>query len=324
MALAIRTQANSAAGNPYARVAMPGNFLTKAKSEPVLGGTGARTRDYSNRQLVKVGQAVIGGGMFSDNGRPPCGWSKDNSIEAFVANRPGGAAIVAARSGLSAHGFMGLGPPKAGAYKIKNNPGVFRKAGTFTADPNPATDFRRYFERGDIPVSIRHGAQLNIEWKVEPEKLDYMHYLPMLIDGLQEKTHPFDVAAEKCVYDMLSRGKGQILPVIPRLIIPLKRCLNTKDPGTVAKCFAVIKQLVLSEDKVGEALVPYYRQILPACNLFRSKNRNLGDGIDYKQRFNNCLGDLVDEMLHLLEKHGGEDAFVNIKYMIPTYESVIY
>ena len=31
--------------------------------------------------------------------------------------------------------------------------------------------------------------------------------------------------------------------------------------------------------------------------------------------------DLIMETLELLEKYGGEDAFINIKYMIPTYES---
>ena len=36
-----------------------------------------------------------------------------------------------------------------------------------------------------------------------------------------------------------------------------------------------------------------------------------------------CLGDLVSETLELFEIHGGEDAFINIKYMVPTYESCI-
>ena len=32
---------------------------------------------------------------------------------------------------------------------------------------------------------------------------------------------------------------------------------------------------------------------------------------------------LPQETLELLEMHGGEDAFINIKYMIPTYESCV-
>ena len=34
----------------------------------------------------------------------------------------------------------------------------------------------------------------------------------------------------------------------------------------------------------GEALVPYYRQLLPVLNLFKNANANTGDGIQYNQR----------------------------------------
>ena len=82
---------------------------------------------------------------------------------------------------------------------------------------------------------------------------------------------------------------------------------------------------------IGEALVPYYRQILPIFNMFKNKRRillhnpvNLGDKIDYGQRKNENLSDLIQETLEVLEKHGGEDAYINIKYMIPTYESCMF
>jgi hypothetical protein len=48
---------------------------------------------------------------------------------------------------------------------------------------------------------------------------------------------------------------------------------------------------------------------------------NLGDNIDYAQKNNLNLGDLIDETLQVLERYGGEDAFINIKYLVPTYES---
>ncbi len=50
-------------------------------------------------------------------------------------------------------------------------------------------------------------------------------------------------------------------------------------------------------------------------------NKNTGDKIDYSQRKSVNLGELIQETLEMLEVHGGEDAFINIKYMIPTYES---
>ncbi len=109
--------------------------------------------------------------------------------------------------------------------------------------------------------------------------------------------------------------------------------MSTRDPETVCVILHVIQMLVKCGDNIGESLVPYYRQILPIFNLFRSKNCNLffggllsvniGDHIDYSQRKNENIGDLIQSTLELLELHGGEDAFINIKYMIPTYESVV-
>lgn len=58
-------------------------------------------------------------------------------------------------------------------------------------------------------------------------------------------------------------------------------------------------------------------------NLFKTCNANLGDKIDYSQRKSLNLGDLIQQTLELFETHGGEDAFINIKYMIPTYESCV-
>merc|ERR1719409_531017 len=74
---------------------------------------------------------------------------------------------------------------------------------------------------------------------------------------------------------------------------------------------------------IGQALVPYYRQILPVLNIFKNMNKNTGDGIDHSQRKNENLGQLIDQTLELLEMHGGEDAFINIKYLIPTYQSCV-
>lgn len=48
---------------------------------------------------------------------------------------------------------------------------------------------------------------------------------------------------------------------------------------------------------------------------------NCGDSIDYSQMRGENLADTINETLEVLEKYGGEDAFINIKYMIPTYES---
>jgi len=187
----------------------------------------------------------------------------------------------------------------------------------------PTTEFRRFYDRGDLPISIAHKSKNSIDWKVDKTKLDYHHYLPIFFDGLREKEEPYKFLALQGCYDLLKSGGAKILPTIPQLIIPIKTALNSRDPDIVCAVLKVLQQLVVSGDLIGEALVPYYRQILPVFNLFKGRHKNLGDDIDYGQRKRENIGDLIEETLQLLEIHGGEDAFINIKYMIPTYESCV-
>jgi hypothetical protein len=197
-------------------------------------------------------------------------------------------------------------------------------AGAFKRRSIPPTEFRRFYERGDLPIAVEHRANGNrIDWKVDIEKLDYHHYLPIFFDGLREKEEPYRFLATQGCFDLLEKGGSKILPTIPQLIIPIKTALNTRDPEIVVSLLKVLQRLVVSGELIGEALVPYYRQILPVFNLFKSKNHNTGDQIEYGQRHSNVLGDLIEETLQLFEVHGGEDAFINIKYMVPTYESCV-
>ncbi|KAL0482012.1 parkin coregulated protein [Acrasis kona] len=197
-------------------------------------------------------------------------------------------------------------------------------AGAFERRSIPPTQFRRFYDRGDLPISIEHkGTGNEIHWKVDPEKLDYHHYLPIFFDGLREKEEPYRFLAVEGSFNLLERGGGRIINCIPQLIIPIKTALNTRDPEVICTMLKVIQQLVSSNNKVGEALVPYYRQILPVFNLFKDKNSNTGDNIEYEQRKRLNMGDLIEETLQILEQEGGEDAFINIKYMIPTYESAV-
>ncbi|CAD7928212.1 unnamed protein product [Amoebophrya sp. A25] len=198
------------------------------------------------------------------------------------------------------------------------------RAGAAQRRPISSTEFRRFYDRGDLPIQIFHGAAGGkIAWKVEIEKLDYHHYLPIFFDGLREREDPYRFLAVQGVYDMLEKGGSKILPVVPQLIIPIKTALNTRCVEIVCTTIKVLIQLVLSADMVGEALVPYYRQILPIFNIFKNAQKNQGDLMDYSQRKRLNLGELVNEALEVFETHGGEDAFINIKYMIPTYESCV-
>uniref|UniRef100_A0A0R3W6B1 Parkin coregulated gene protein n=1 Tax=Taenia asiatica TaxID=60517 RepID=A0A0R3W6B1_TAEAS len=105
------------------------------------------------------------------------------------------------------------------------------------------------------------------------------------------------------------------------LIMPIKKALATHNRRICCNVMKILQELVNSHEGVGEALVPYYRQILPTFNLFVNCNRNIGDAIEYSQRRNENIGDLVNETLKIMETKGGEYAYFNIKYMIPVYES---
>ena len=60
------------------------------------------------------------------------------------------------------------------------------------------TQFRKFYERGDFPIALEHDTKGNrISWKVEIEKLDYHHYLPLFFDGLCETQHPHEFFARQ-------------------------------------------------------------------------------------------------------------------------------
>ncbi|CAE7246699.1 Pacrg [Symbiodinium natans] len=181
--------------------------------------------------------------------------------------------------------------------RISSDPGLstFRRTQGFSWNPHlppdsppttgcrrravvPTTHFRNFYDRGDLPISILHGSVGGkITWKVDLERLDYHHYLPIFFEGLREKEDPYRFLAVTGTYDMLARGGARILPVVPQLIVPVKVALNTKDPTIICTVLKVLQTLVLSGDMIGEALVPYYRQLLPTFALFIGKNKNLGD-----------------------------------------------
>lgn len=200
--------------------------------------------------------------------------------------------------------------PEAGGFRERDNP--------------PNTLFRKCYQRGDLPLAIDHNqTRLCINWKVELAKMDYHYYLPLFFDGAREKEDPYRFLAVKGIEDLLKAGKGKILPVIPQLIVPIKNALNTRDKKIMGVTLQLLIKLVQSEEMIGESLVPYYRQLLPILNVYKNDTLNIGDSIDYAQQKNRTMGDLVQSTLEIFEKHGGDDAFINIKYMIPTYESAV-
>jgi hypothetical protein len=162
---------------------------------------------------------------------------------------------------------------KEGKKKVDNSPKGPPSAKAFAIRKMPPTEFRRFYDRGDLPIAVEHRASDNtILWKYSPEELDYHHFLPIFFDGLRETEEPYRMLSLQGVNDLLDKGGGKILPVIPQLIIPIKTALNTRNPEVIARTLIVLQKLVVSGKMIGETLVPYYRQILPIFNLFKRSN----------------------------------------------------
>ena len=86
----------------------------------------------------------------------------------------------------------GIGGRSFSLLKPKEKPTPQKpKAGAFNRRPVPPSEFRRFYDRGDLPIAIEHGPQLRIYWKVEIQQLDYHHYLPIFFEGIREKMDPY-------------------------------------------------------------------------------------------------------------------------------------
>uniref|UniRef100_U3KCG1 Parkin coregulated n=1 Tax=Ficedula albicollis TaxID=59894 RepID=U3KCG1_FICAL len=150
------------------------------------------------------------------------------------------------------------GPPPAGSVKQR---------------PAKRSAFRKFYDRGDFPIAVQHECGGNkIAWKVEIENLDYHYFLPLFFDGLCETEFPYEFFARQGCHDMLEHGGNKILPVVPQLIIPIKNALNLRNRQILCTTLKIIQHLVVSAEMVGEALVPYYRQILPVLSIFKHMN----------------------------------------------------
>lgn len=77
-----------------------------------------------------------------------------------------------------------------------------------------STLFKKYYDRGDLPIAVNsqgairkvflficlYDEVLKVQWKLEPELLDYHLYLPIFFEGLRESTEPYKFLAHKGIF----------------------------------------------------------------------------------------------------------------------------
>ncbi|RLN49240.1 hypothetical protein BBJ29_003884 [Phytophthora kernoviae] len=178
---------------------------------------------------------------------------------------------------------------------------------------------------GKVKEGGKGGGKAGLRWTTSMDDLDFSKYFPLFVDGMREKFYPFSFLAHEGAFQLAGfaqRHPSKLTDCLHRAISALRTNLETRDISAVRGALLLLQQLTQVAG-VGPLLVPYYRQLLPVLNVFKSKRRNIGDAMDFQQQRAQDLGEVVLETLELLERTGGADAFINIKYMVPTYESAL-
>jgi len=143
---------------------------------------------------------------------------------------------------------------------------------------------------------------------------------------LREQEFPYQFLARQGMVELVNAAKGKpgrLLPFVGNIIGPIRTNMGTRVPEIVIETLKCLQDILLSNKGTGKALAPFLKQMLPMFNLFKNWRQNLGDSIDYSQKKNEDIGDLIRETLELIERKGGEDAYLAIKYAVPTYESCL-
>ncbi|KAG1692859.1 hypothetical protein DVH05_024148 [Phytophthora capsici] len=176
------------------------------------------------------------------------------------------------------------------------------------------SEFRQYLEKEELPLLIetRHGVR-RVTWTANLEQLDFAHFLPICLSGLQEMMEPYPSFAFDAVMGLLESGRrdSRVLKALPQAVQQLKSALGTRKKAVVHRVLLVLQQLVVC-DGVGAALADYYRSFLPLCNILQDKHLGTGDS---------ATKELVTETLETIEAYGRDDAHLTIQQYVPAFKS---
>ncbi|CAM9624655.1 unnamed protein product, partial [Heterosigma akashiwo] len=160
-------------------------------------------------------------------------------------------------------------------------------------------------------------------------ELDYHIYLPIFVDGLRERDDPYRFLAVQGTLDMVLVAPEKVRHGAPCS----SRAGAAGDPADHPAAEGRAEHAPpghhlprpqgpaadgAAEPAGGRgagALLPAAAARVQPVPRARREPR---DGIAYNQRQRTNVAELIRETLEILEVHGGPDAFINIKYMIPT------
>lgn len=160
---------------------------------------------------------------------------------------------------------------------------------------------------GSIPCRLYHGSGITVRlsWSKPSSEIDYHSLLPIVAEGIRETDHPYVSIARKAWSELLAEGGSErVLPVLPRLIAPLRAALMDPSPGVFA---AACDAIVALSSTVAEAMNPHLDQLLQQI---------------HKKSNDSKLAEKVNDTIATLANNGGEAAIPLIKAKVPTFAGV--
>jgi hypothetical protein len=139
------------------------------------------------------------------------------------------------------------------------------------------------YERGDLPCIVTNkGSNATLKWRTPVEGLDYALFLPALCSGLREMEWPLPLLAAEGIKDLAAASPDKAAAVVHMCVPALREALNTRRNPIVVRTLVAIETLVECDlppgkpagatSRIAVALVPYFRQLLPVCNIFAGKS----------------------------------------------------
>ncbi|XP_002737923.1 PACRG-like protein [Saccoglossus kowalevskii] len=180
-----------------------------------------------------------------------------------------------------------------------------------TIDPfnerGPKSAFATVYANGGVPCRLVHGSvKHKLHWDIPVEEVAYDPVLITLTEGLRETKHPYIFVAQMGFKELLEvyESSEKILPVLPKIIAPLRAALSHSDGQVFEGSLNSVVQLSAA---AGAHLNPHLKQLL-GCMSKRSMEKK------YK--------DKVATALQQIEQSCGRESLPIIKAKVPTYSSI--
>ena len=204
-------------------------------------------------------------------------------------------------------------------------------AGSLLPRNDPPTEFQEAWKDGSLPVRISGDAGgQKLRWidpltggDVPRDQVDARRWLPVLIAGVRDAPSAGGcyVALRGAIELATSAAKAGTLPALMPAAAPaIKAALDLRERSVVCAGLRLLLLLLHADARVGLALRPHYKVLLPAMSAFKLHGQpSLSDEIERSQhrRINVC--GLIDEALQALEKFGGPGAGELIRSYVPTF-----